>query len=420
MAKVTILTTFQDFNPGYSLTGIVLDQAKMLRRYGHQVDLIVSEVYSSGSFSEDVTIKNVLPFAHLQDYATRAAVSTEHYTIANNTADVLKKELADSDYCFTHDIIFTGWNLPYALGVEIASSALPKVKWFHWVHSIPSAFRDWWEIRRYQGYHKIVFPNKTEQIRVAEQFRGTINDVRVIPHIKDIRTWFDFGQDTCDFIDSYPKLLSADIVKIYPASTDRLTAKGVQDVIEIFSAMKKMNFSVCLVIANQWATGRQRKEDIRKFYKLAASRGLIPHDEFIFSSEWKQEVALGLPKKMLRELMHCANLFIFPTREESFGLVVPEVALAGGVFCVFNKSLQMMLEVTGLTGLYFDFGSFHHSVDIKDRNAYYRDVAKIILGRMFENEAVMTKTFMKRSYNYDHIYNKYYAPAMGEAMGWTE
>jgi glycosyltransferase involved in cell wall biosynthesis len=422
MSKVALFTNFQDVNPGYSLTGIVLDQIKMLTRYGHYVDVLTSVNFNKKDLdkfpTENVTVKHVVPFAHLVDYTSVNDVSAEHKLVAQNTAAMLRKELADVDYCLAHDIIFLGWNVPYALGVQQASPDLRKVRWFHWIHSVPSSLRDWWNIRLYGTTHRLVFPNKTEKIRVAEQFRGSPRDVKIIPHIKDIRTWYEFGQDTCDFIDAYPKILTADIVEVLPASTDRLAAKGVQDVIGIFGHIKKRGFSVCLVVANQWATGKQQKEDLQKYYKLAVQAGLELHEEFIFTSEWKEQVAIGIPRRMLRELFQCANLFIFPTREESFGLVVPEAALAG-MYCVFNKSLSMMMEITGLNGIFFDFGSFHQQINITDMDGYYKDIATLILGRMAENEAIMLKTFMKRAYNYDTLYNKYYAPMFAESALWA-
>ncbi|RLC75858.1 MAG: hypothetical protein DRJ03_29605, partial [Chloroflexi bacterium] len=187
MAKIAIMVTFQDMNPGYSLTQIVLDQARMLTNYGHEVKLLVSEVYNGdgSEFSKYVaSFRKVVPFAHLKDYKRKADLTKDHQMTVNATSKMLQDELADCDLCFTHDIVYTGWNLPYALGVQAAGPKLDKVRWLHWIHSMPTAFSDWWEIRRYGNKHKLVFPNKAERIRVAEQFRGVANDVRVIPHIK--------------------------------------------------------------------------------------------------------------------------------------------------------------------------------------------------------------------------------------------
>ena len=112
--------------------------------------------------------------------------------------------------------------------------------------------------------------------------------------------------------------------------------------------------------------------------------------------------------------MMMSNLFIFPTREETFGLVLPEVALASGALCVLNTSLRMMAEVGGGNTLYFEFGSYTSDHICKDKDQYLKDLAKIILGRMQENDGILTRTFMRKKYNYDNLYAKYYAPIMAE------
>ena len=240
-----------------------------------------------------------------------------------------------------------------------------------------------------------------------------MDDVRVIPHIKDIRTWFNFSPETCRFIDKYPAVLSADIVQILPASVDRLESKRVSEVCKIVAGLKKQGRSVCLVIANQWATGRQQKQDADKFRVGAVRAGLVDQVEFCFTSDFESPTYdVGIPQHMIMELGLCSNLFIFPTREESFGLVVPEAALAG-CFLVLNKSLQMQIEVSGNTGIYFDFGSFHQEHKIVS-DKYFDDIGFVIAGRMKENEALMSRTFARQTYNMDSLYHKSYFPTMSE------
>ena len=417
MSKIAILTNFQEFSPGYSLTGIAKDQAKMLSRHGHEVHLFVNTQYNGEEFSEDVILEKKIPFSHLKDYKSKNQLTPDHKMLVNETALILENELADFDFAFTHDFIFTGWFMPYGLACKQASPKLPNLRWLHWIHSVPTSGSDWWSIREFGKNHKIAYPNKTDAIRVAEAFRGSLEDVRVLHHIKDLRTWYDFKQETMDFIDDFPGVMQADVVQIYPASTDRLLSKRVKEVMLIFKEIKAKGFSVCLVLANQWATGRQRKEDVTKYTEIASRNGLKINEEVIFTSEWRPEYATGIPKDILRELFLCSNLFVFPTREESFGLVALEAALSG-VLMVLNKSLQMQFEVNGYQGLYFDFGSFHNNFTPENEADYFKGVAQIILGRMRENEAICSKSFTRQKYNYDNIYNTEYAPVLAESKTW--
>jgi len=428
MTKIAVLTNFQDFCPGYSLTGIVSDQMSMLTRYGHDVHLFICTSYNRESIADlqanhpNVTIRPVIPFAHLIDYTSKKDITTEgdhekhnHQMLIDKTKDILVTELADFDHVYTHDWIFTGWFLPYGLGCVEASKQLSKIKFFHWIHSIPSVNRDWWRIKEYGPNHKLVFPNSSDAIQVAEQYTGELDDVRAIPHFKDMRSWFDFGTESCEIIDAVPSLMQADVVQILPAGSDRLSAKRVDFVIKIFGYLKQQGLSVCLVVANQWATGRQRKQCLAPFDLIAQQAGLEPGKDFVFTSDIDKKFENGLNKKTLRELFLLSNLFIFPTREETFGLVVAEAAMSG-CFMVLNKSLGVQKEISGNMALYFDFGSFNHHFEIKDPKNYFSDIALIITGQMMHENSIMTKTYFRKHNNWDSLYHKYYMPIMAENM----
>jgi hypothetical protein len=418
--KIAILTTFMEFNPGYSLTGIVKDQIDMLARYGHEVDLYVNEQYHGESFGDKAELKKLMPFAHLKDYASRTHLSEDHKDTVAKMTEMLLQNMEQYDVIFTHDIVFTGWNMPYALGVMEASQSLPTTRWLHWIHSIPSVSRDWWRIQEYGPKHRLVYPNKSDKIRVAEQFVGYPSHIEVIPHIKDMRTWFEFAPETCEFIDEYPGVMQSHVVQILPASVDRMKAKRVKEVILLFSRLKQKGLSVCLVVANQWATTKTQKEDVNQLLKIAKRNGLIPGEEVVFTSNFQSpRYETGIPRRMLRELFQLSNLFVFPTREESFGLVVPEASLSGGVLMVLNKSLQQQIEISGYTTMYVDFGSFHNNFEPGcGWDKYLNDVASLITHRMQNNESVLCKTYMRMTYNMDVLYLRHYEPLMVMSASW--
>jgi len=410
-----------EFNPGFSLTAIIQDQARMLMEHGHDVSVFVNQSFNDKKWPvpEGIKIVPKVPFAHLIDYQSVADLTEDHKQTVQQMKDMLVEEMQDFDIAFTHDFVFQGWFMPYGLGCRSASMLLQGLPWFHWLHSIPNGLRDYWDMSLYSPMHKLIFPNKTDALLVAEQFRGNLSHVRTLHHIKDLRSWFDFDQASMDFIKEHPGVMQSDIVQIYPASVDRLSAKRVKKLIQIFAGLKKFNKSVCLVIANQWATTTQHKQNIQRYKDYAQAQGIGP-EELIFTSDFQApKYETGLPKRILRDLMTCANLFIFPTREESFGLVLPEASLTSGCLTVNNKSLRMLEEVSGGHGLFHDFGSYHQDFFVDgDEGKYYLDIARIIIGRMRRNEAVQAKTFFRQNYNWDKLYIDEYSPLFAEARGW--
>jgi hypothetical protein len=435
--KVAILTpAFMEFRSGYSLTGIVTDQARMLIRHGHEVDIYVSEQFSDPAYVPPLGVNIVpkIPFLRQVDYAREADFGSAwpeeenfteedkiaHRTGPENTARMLKEAMPQYDRVFTHDWLLTGWKLPYYMGLRSVSGspALKDVRWLHWIHSTPTHGYDWWDLSDLGRNHKVIFPNRSYRQLAAEAYKTTQENVAVIPHIKDLRVLHNFSVEAQAFIDKYPGVMQSDVVQIYPASVDRLEHKRVRETILIFKEIKKLGFSVCLVIANQWATTLARKEDVEEYKKLALNNGLT-FQEVIFTSEFKPEWEIGVPQNVLVDLFRCTNLFVFLTISETFGLVLPEAILSGGVLPVINGDLDVLNEITGMRGLRFSFGNFHSKVTHANGEAnYLRAVASVIMDRMQAEETIAARTYIRLTLNMDELYRKYYLPIMEGAASW--
>ena len=420
---VAILTNFQEFNPGYSLTGIVLDQIHMLVKHNHKVILFVNQQFKHSSDDETglnklimdyphlIVIEKRTRFAHLYDYQTDD-LSDEHSAIAWKCGMEYGERFMyhDVDVAFTHDFVFTGWNLVYFHAIIQANKFLSankeNVKWYHWIHSVPNPHyrKPWWDLQHLGTNHYLVYPNQSEIRMVSESWHCRTDHIKIIPHIKDIRTWFDFGSEALSFIDRCPDIMRAKVIQVYPCSSDRLSAKQLDIVIQLFGEFKHTSkVPVFLVIANQWATGTQPKENISEFETIASKAGLIEGIDFAFTSKLAPEWENGISKRMLRELQLLSNLFIFPTMSESFGLVGPEAALSGAM-PVTNRSLSMMSEILSNVPPSFEFGSYQRELITSDKGRYLRSVALTILSELQLNSAIMAKSFCRIRYNMDNLY----------------
>jgi glycosyltransferase involved in cell wall biosynthesis len=405
-------------NPGYSLTGIVTDQALMFERHEDEIDVFVAEKEKYNTRHDHqwpgLRIKHAVPRGDLTDYQSIKDVSEDSTELTARVCQFLHDEIAPNyDVILTHDWLLTGWNLPYARAFTVpkVQEALKNIPILHWLHSIPSGNRDWWNINAYGPNHRLISPSSSNLGYIYDNYKATRQQVSVIPHIKDLRTWFDFCDTTNALIDQYPQIMQAKVVSVYPASSDRLRAKQLDKVIAIMGAIKKRNGNVCLVVPNQWSQGRNQRVDMPVMEELAVECGLVPGFDFIWTSEFdKPKYEMGVPRRVVRELMMCSNLFIFPTTHESFGLVAPEAALCGN-YMVLNNDLDVSKEIFGNLGHYVSFGSMNRRMEPQQGWEDYLDiVGGNIMGHMMQDDSIVAQTTVRRSYNMDALYYSHYEP----------
>lgn len=397
--RIGVVTAFSQMIEHYSLSGIVLDHLEMIHRAGHVPVLVTLSDFQWAEMPSYVEHRPIFPTFHKIDYQSAKDISPEHEAIAEQTKTAILEQLQDVSAFLTHDVMFTGWNAPLALAVHAASRTI-QAPWLHWVHSVPGPRKDWWIL---PANSKLVYPNHTDRVRCAEAFGTWSEKVLVIPHAKDPRRYL-FRTEVADRIASEYNLMEADIIQTIPLSIDRVDHKGLDQIIEIFAALKKMGLSVRLVVCNAWCNVDKHRQKVAQIQAAASKLGLTER-ELIFTSQVMNGLyELGVSQQVIADLMSISNLFIYPTKSESFGLVVAEAALCGQLL-VLNASLPMMANVAGFeNALYFHFGSHQQQAHNDNWRKFYEDVAKIILHRFGENESLRAKTAFRQQYCWERVW----------------
>lgn len=414
--RIAVLTNLLGFNPGHSIVSVVADQVEMLLRAGHAVTVYTAE----GSLDKAFPVRNCDCYRALfpavtnpLEYGSLWQYNQVVNEITPAVTEILRT-LVGFDAFFTHDWLFAGRMLPYAEAVRTAcssSEALRSKPWMHWVHSPTTLDTDWRKLDRYPGSHWLIYPNETDGLLVRNIFQAPESRVLHIPHARDLRTFDDWPEPAWQIIDEMPGLMSAEIVQVYPASSDRLNGKQVDVLVKLFAEMKRKGRSICLLIANQWATQQRPRQDLQPYKDLAERLGLTG-EEFRFSSELHPDYEWGLPKPILNRLSTLANVFIDPTVAESFGLALLEASLLSGCLPVLNGSLNMLREIAGCRALFLNFGSYLDQRKPKDETKWLDEASDLILAAMLLSNSVQTKTRFRREYSLDHIWSRYYGPLL--------
>ena len=445
--KVAILTGLVDYSPAYSLVGIILDQARALKRYGYEYDLLCLKSfnkrdYDAPKISKTLSVKYVLPQTFLHDYQVheqaKAGYKDKNGTYIQSWEEQIEVHLSgdkekgtigykdilkEYDVVITHDIMFLSWHLPQNAAIRKCIDMWPEKTWLHWVHSGPSSRTDktvFPTTLRFSAapHSRYVYLNNRQKHEYALMINAPSKDVSVVYNPKDIRDVCEFDDLTRNIIDRY-KLLNHEILQIYPFSTPRWRDKGVPQLMRIFAAWRKQGVDAKLVLINAHCNSERDLADVQGMEAYALACGLEIDKDIILTSRYSDETEADLdwkkrtlrytvPFKTVRELQHASNMFIFPSVSECCSLIQAEASMAGK-FMVLNRNFLPMLEFCSDGVMHFEF-----TQNSPDTNLiYYECVAREILQNFRTDMTLVNRTqAITRTYNADWIFKNQLEPLL--------
>jgi hypothetical protein len=162
----------------------------------------------------------------------------------------------------------------------------------------------------------------------------------------------------------------------------------------------------------------------KEMKQMAINIGLSP-SELTFTSDISKECALGVPRKVVRDLMLISNVFILPSRSETYSLVAQEAGLCKNLL-VLNYDFPPMRSIYGENALYAKFSS---NIDITtglDGNtdtqyqpsfeAYAHDQAARILYYIEHEKCISMATKLRKTRNPQAIFKRQIEPLFYKMM----
>lgn len=414
MKQVTILTEFYTHDEAYSLCGVISEQLEMLKDY--KPILVVDEAFpKEGTPWHEFEMRRIpgVPRGNVIKKTDRWDEDIEVLRIGIEAA------LHDADVVISHDAIYQPSMILHHLAMRKVAAANPHIRWLHWIHSATPAFAKQHAelVKGRFPNSKIVFPNEYDRARVAANYNVPETDVVFVPH----------STDPISFIMAHPlskelakeiNLLEADVIGCYPARLDR--GKQVEIVLEIFAGIKKTGRSVRCVVFDFHSTGGDKVTYREWLMKKCAEMGLSIGREVVFTSQWRKETHLSCPRQMVRDFMLVGDVFILPSRSETYSLVAQEAAMCKNLL-MLNFDFPPMRNIYGENALY---GKFSSNIDMLsgdagetttkygDRQGYMSSMALKIIARLEESVILRQFRSRRKHRNPKAVFRDYFEPLL--------
>lgn len=416
--NICIFTTFSDNPEAYSLNRVVKDQLKMLLRGGYTPVVIVADSFQpSGLYADSRVVIKKIPLVPVHNEVKKDE------TFDSDVESIyvsLKEILKDVDVVITHDIVYQPAALKHNIASRKLAKELPSIHWLHWIHSAtpPATLSN---LRPYFGdaYVKLMeepFPNSKYVFfnhfsipSVAENFKVSESQVAIVHHPSDLQEIYGLTDEVYKFVQD-KKIYDADAICVYPIRLDR--GKQVDMVIKTMAMLKEFHLSIKVIVVDFHSTGGDKLTYRDELKNLAIDYGL-QQDELLWTSEsspfWEAEV----PHDDVMGLMRMSNVFIMPSRSESYSLITQEAGMNKAVM-VINQDFPPFRDIFGPHAIYRKFGSNFDILEHKQFDGSFTDRNYRPGGHAPEEEGSYEKKYHKETAGL--IANELNTRPMGMAM----
>ncbi len=425
MKRVSIITTFASADEAYSLNRVVQDQIKMFVASDYKIKVIVHEGFKPIQWYEHplveiITIPNV-------PVSNETKVDKTFDEDVEKLENAFKTILEETDVAITHDIIYQPAAIKHNLALRnvIKKNSEIKTNFLHWIHSatkpsILSGLRGGGS--KYLSLMNERFPrslyiafNSYSIPRIASWFNIEEGFVKYVPHPHD------FLEGKCKLAQEIifkNNLLEKDVLCLYPCRLDR--GKQPEVVIKIMNQVKETGRSICCMIGDFHSTAGDKVTYREEMKNMARDMGMTP-TELIFLSEFdRKEPIYELPHQVMTDLFDITNVFILPSRSETYSLVAQEAAAKRNLL-ILNQDFPPFRSIYGDFALYRQFSSNIDALTgmdgdttttYSDETGYYRDIATYI-NYVMENTRVMAgHNMIRKDRNIYHVFRKYIEPLL--------
>ena len=335
--RVGILTTFTGNDQAYSLVNVVRVQIDLLKQGGY-----LPVLYAS-------TTLDKWPGVEVRRIAAPDAEADDIY-------QAMLGQFDDVSVVLCHDIVFLSQHKQWAKALRRFADERDDITWLHWQHSRG----DHGTIAPVANSH-YCYPNNGDLEHVAKINNTDAEHVHYIPHPLDF-DYLGWPELAVRIAEDY-QFQFADVSCLLPTRLDR--QKQVDKVIRLFAGLKRAGASVCLLIADAYATGDRfirYKEDCGI---LIRELGLTSKEVAFLSDEYEQ-CHYSTPRQVVKALFEMSNLFVQASNAETSSLVVLEAALAGNL-CIINADFPPIHHLYE-SALALPFGS------VLENTKYYRHI----------------------------------------------
>lgn len=428
MKQIFIFTNFSQYLRSYSPIIVCGEHLKQLTRAGYEPTLITAEGWDPPEDTIFARVKTLrIEPGHVYGEPTELTEEDEEQIerLYNEINDALPKD----SVVMTHDLIFLPDYTKHNIACRRIASERSDVQWIHIVHSATSPGSLIKERAMYGDKYKellsekfpnsiVAFPNAFSIPRVARNFNYEEDQIFEVPHSTDptegmhpiVKRLYDEKE-----------LGDVDVLMIYPLRLDR--GKNAEVNVLTIAQFKDLGLNAHIVFCDFQSTGDDKVVYRNDLKALAKEHGA--ENNLTFLSEFDESLQMEAPHEIVLDLFVLSNVFIMPSKSETYSLITQEAMLKGNLI-ICNGDFLPFRQIFGDNAIYRQFGAnigfdgFDGEITTEHQPnlaAYCRDIAININYWLKHDKSLKGKTWVRTQRNPDAVFRKYLEPLLYRRSG---